>query len=83
MLAKEASKNNLDFMRRVLFAIAETMAYISIFPDIFPEHFIEEHADIANIGCIIDILKSFESINVFIDNISELEIVMELIEINY
>lgn len=83
MLAKESSKDNLDFMRRMLFAIAETMAYISIFPDIFPEYFIEEHANIANIGRIIDILKSFESINVFIDNISELEIVMELIERNY
>ena len=34
--AKELSSNILEFMRDELFAIAETMAYISIFPDLFP-----------------------------------------------
>ena len=80
--AKE-SLNILDFMRDELFAIAETMAYISIFPDIFPKHFIEKHADIHDISNIIEILDKFDSIEAFINDRFELKIVIDMLERSY
>ncbi|MBD5546977.1 MAG: hypothetical protein HDQ97_06210 [Lachnospiraceae bacterium] len=81
--AKELSSNNLEFMRDELFAIAETMAYISIFPDMFPEHFIEDHANISDISRIIEILGKFDSIDVFINDTDELKTVIDMIERNF
>ncbi len=81
--AKELSSNILEFMRDELFAIAETMAYISIFPDMFPEHFIEDHANISDISIILEILGKFDSIDAFINNTEELETVIDMIERNF
>lgn len=81
--AKETSSNMIEFMRDELFAIAETMAYIIIFPGMFPKYFIENHANISNISRIIEILGKFDSIDVFINNIDELETVIDMIERNY
>lgn len=81
--AKALSSNILEFMRDELFVIAETMAYINIFPDMFPEHFIEDHANISDISRILEILCKFDSIDVFINNIDELETVIDMIEKNF
>lgn len=82
-LAKESSLDILDFMRKELFAIAETMAYCNIFSNMFPERFIEDHANISDISVIVSILEKFDSIDVFINNISELERVIDILEKNY
>ena len=69
-------------MRDELFAIAETMAYISIFPNIFPNNFIENQANIKDIEDITKILIKFDSIDAFLSNLSEFEATIEMLE-NY
>lgn len=81
--AKESSKNILDFMRNEIFAIAETMTYTKIFPDIFPKHFIENYANISGIDKIVNILRQFDSIDVYVKNKSELEEVIAMLERSY
>ncbi|EOS46908.1 hypothetical protein V1226_09630 [Lachnospiraceae bacterium JLR.KK009] len=81
--AQESSPGILEFMRNELFAIAETMAYISIFPDIFPNNFIEDQANIKDIGEIINILAKFDSIDAYVKNKIELEEVITMLERSY
>lgn len=82
---KPTKKSSLDFlgiMRDELFTIAETMAYISIFPGMFSEHFIENHSRMSDISDIMKILSSIEHIDFFITNKEELKSVISLIENN-
>jgi len=81
--AKEPSLEILDFMRKELFALAETQAYITIFPNMFPENFIEDYANLSDIKLIIDILKGFDSIEVFTKNRCDLKVVVDMLEKNY
>lgn len=80
---KESSLDIKCFMREGLFAIAETMSYIEIFPDLFPNHFIESYTRISNIERIVKILESFTSIDVFIDNRDELREAITILENSY
>lgn len=82
-LVKKSSSDSLNFMRNALFAIAETMAYISIFPDLFPEHFIEDISNMSNINNIIEILNGITQIDFFITHKTELKKVIKLLENNY
>lgn len=80
---KESSKNILDFMRNEISVISETMTYTIIFPDIFPEHFIENYANISDIDKIVNILRRFDSIDVYVKNKVELEEVITMLERSY
>ena len=71
-----------DLLHNELFTIAETMAYINIFPGMFPEHFIEKHSSMSDISDIMKILSSIEHIDFFITNKEELKNVINLIENN-
>lgn len=77
------SMDIVSFMRDELFAIAETMAYSSIFPSMFPEYFVENHASMSNMGEIIEFCSKFDSIDVFINNRSELKMMIHLLEKNF
>lgn len=79
---KESSLDFLGIMRNELFTIAETMAYISIFPGMFSEHFIEKHSSISDISEIMKVLRNIEHIDFFLTNREELKKVINLIENN-
>jgi len=77
------SSDDVCFMREVLFAIAETIAYASLFPEIFPENFIENYVNISDINTIVNILRRFDSIDVYVKNKIELEEVITMLERSY
>lgn len=77
------SSDDVCFMREGLFAIAESIAYTSLFPEIFPENFIEDYANISDIDKIVNILKQFDSIDAYVKNKIELEEVITMLERSY
>lgn len=80
---KKSSQDIVCFMREELFVIAECIAYLSIFPEIFPENFIEVYLNISNINVIVNLLRQFDSIDIFIKNKNELEAVITMLERSY
>ncbi|MCI9379186.1 MAG: hypothetical protein HFI06_11940 [Eubacterium sp.] len=79
----EPSRDIMYYMRDGLFTLAECIAYMSIFPDIFPENFIEKNTNISDVDTMVNLLKRFDSIDVFIKNKTELEAVIKILERNF
>ena len=81
--AQNSQLDILQYMRNELSALAETIAYMKIFPDMFEDHFIEAVSKMRDIDKVVEILWDCDEINDFFVKQLEFKEVINILKSNW